>query len=229
MTYDRQHLSVDWLFKIGGSDEIAATGINYSVAAGWANAAAALDLITAATTELEVIVDAMATFLLPTNGLNWANYSELVGVKIAAIGTDGKYLPTASNPVEHAADAGTFGTESAVLPQSSVVVSLRSGQAFGVANYGRMYIPHTRSSMVAGSPYIDPTNLTNISEAAVVLINAVTGALNDATPYELLPTIMTNKTGEAAKTIAQVAVGNVIDTQRRRRNRLNETYDFALL
>jgi len=225
MAYDRQFLRIDFLFAIGGTAEVAVTSINYASIAGWTGAAAALEELRADGTVAGDSMAAMLTFIRNAN-LFWADYSDLTGIKFAAVGTDGHYIaepfPTELTPAESGAAANT-------LPQSTVVLSLRSGLSLGSANYGRMYLPHTRIGMVAGTPATNVATTDIIAAAGKTFVNDLTAALQDPVTAIITPMIMTAKTGAASKAVTAVAVGTVTDTQRRRRNKLIETYSTDTL
>ena len=222
MTYQKAFLKISWLFAIGGTDEIAETALNCSTTGpGTFDAEAALaDMVDGDAVNLG---SAIATVLANSNVL-WADYSDLVNIKAAAVGTDGHYLtdPTIFGGVTNS------GNDSQVLPQSSLVVSLRSDEITGSANYGRMYLPHTSSLLETGTPRISATRATDLAALFATFISdvdAVVSALAGA-PH---PLIMSRKASGTNKAIISVAAGRVIDTQRRRRNRLAEDYAFGLV
>lgn len=121
-------------------------------------------------------------------------------------------------------------------PQIALVATLRSAKARGVGSHGRMYLPGVVAP-VDGTGHINGTTqagiLSNLStflhavndSAATdnVLMLASHGSLNpDGTP----------KIGGSApinKAVTDVRLGNVYDTQRRRRNGLAEAYQTASL
>jgi len=225
MSYDRQFLSVDFGFTVDGSSEIAVTGLNYSNAPAWAGAEVALAEVAASSGSGNDLIVAMTT-LMDTPALGWSTYSKLRTVKVAAISTTGLYLAEPFVFEDSTPASGDYGPWP---PQSTVVLSLRSGFTLGGANYGRMYLPHTQPGLATLLPVMNTGTRDVIVAAGKVFVNAVTARLNTAITDVVSPTIMTNKTGNPSKFVAQVAVGDAVDTQRRRRNKIVETYSFLTL
>jgi len=225
MAYDRQFLKITFGFTLGGTPEVASTAVNYSTAPGWTGAVAALGEIQANQTACLTDVAAAMNTLMNSSSLAWADYSDFTSVKVAAIGTDGNYL---TDPLveEAAIDSGASGN---VLPQSSVVLSLRSGFTLGKANYGRMYLPHTRATLTAGGPFVASGDTGPIATAGATMLNDVTTAINAETTATLFPIILSSIGSGFGRGVTEVQVGNVVDTQRRRRRQLVETYSTASL
>lgn len=222
MTYGGEFLKFTFLYTITGTDEVADTSICYSTlipSTGWASAA--LGEIT--NTVLNNMVGDMATLMAIAS---WADYSRLVGIKAAAISTAGEYLTEAK------VSTGTTvvaGTNSQVLPQSTIVVSLRSGFTLGKGNFGRMYLPHSRMDIATGFPITGSTTRDAVCLGAKNFINSLTGRINAVTTAIVEPAIMSQAAGHPAKGVTQVRVGGVNDTQRRRRNQLTEVYSIQEL
>jgi len=220
MAYGNQFLKLTWGFLVNGTDEVAATSLDYTTAPGWTGAVAALGEIQE--TNLEDLVGQYVTFMANSTAIQWATYSHLHSFKVAAIGTDGHYLTDPK--VWEAADAGNGGDSGQVVPQASVVLSLRSGFTLGGGNYGRMFLPHTMLPLESNSPRSSMANAEEAAEDAVSFVNGVTAEVNSATTATLFPAIMSQATGLSFKGVTEISVGRVTDTQRRRRNRLDEGY-----
>lgn len=224
MTYGGQFLKITWLFRIGGTDEVADTSLNYTSAPGWTGAVAGLAQLDDA--DLVSMRESYNDNMMDLDHISWASYSDLYGIKVAAIGTDGHYL---TDPLVAETDIPESGTAEGVLPQSTVVLSLRSGFTIGKGNYGRIYLPHTTLGTVTGTPYANPTNAAAIATAGKTFLNDVTATLNAALTATVFPAIMSQAAGTPTRGVTEVAVGTVTDTQRRRRNRLIEAYSFESL
>lgn len=218
MAYTGQFLSFNWLFTIEGTDEIATTGLDFATEDPWIAAASALDQLE--DTTLEALTDEYIT-MVNTSDVWWADYSLLQGIKVAAIGTDGHYL---TDPRIVDLGSGTDGTAAGVVPQTTMVLSLRSGSSLGTGNYGRMYLPHCGMALVSGGPYAASTGVTGLANAAQTFLQDITAAINVDLTAVVRPRIMSQAGSGSQKVIERVAVGRVIDTQRRRRNRLTEEY-----
>lgn len=219
MTYGGQQLKITFMFTILNTDEVADTSISYSSAPGWTGAAAAL-------AELDIsdavaIRDFYNDDLMDLAHISWADYSNLVAVKIAALGTNGLYLV---DPLIADTDTPDSGTATGIPPQNTVVMSLRSGFTVGKGNYGRMYLPHTTLGTQTDSPFAASANTAAMALNGKDFVNHITTQLNAATTATLFPCIMSQAAGTPTKLVANVAFGNVNDTQRRRRNRLQEVY-----
>jgi len=220
MTYSGQFLKITFGFTVDGTDEIADTSINYTTAPGWTGAVVALS---EADTGYGDALTFMSTML---TSIGWADYSTLRSLKIAPIGTDGQYLADASVFED---DTPTDGDQANIPPQSTVVLSLRSGFTLGGGNYGRMYLPHTSPALETNTPYISASAATAIAGYGRTFVNDLTDWLNDQTTAVLFPAIMSNVGAGTGKGVTQVGVGRVIDTQRRRRNRLDDTATLVTL
>jgi len=219
---DREYLKVTWMFHIEGQDEIANTSLNFSNAAVTTMDAAAV------LTDLDWPTDGAAlatrmTTLLTAGNLRWADYSELVAVRCAAVSTAGLELSAPLLYVLSPTVDGAFGN---VNPQSTVVLSLRSNVFGPGANYGRMYLPHCMFGLMAGTPFADPIDTTNFALAADVFVEGCIDDMNFSIAEPLSAMIISQITGRASRAVLQIAIGNANDTQRRRRNQLNETYTY---
>lgn len=225
MSYDRQFLRVSFGFAIGGTPEVAETSVNYSTVTGWTGAVAALAEIQANETACLTDVGAAMSGMMTSGSIAWADYSDFISVKVAAIGTNGLYL-TDPLVLEGAFGSGSSGN---VLPQSTIVLSLRSGFTLGKANYGRMYLPHSRSTLVAGTPRVASGDTDGLADDGAAMINAITTALTAEVTAVIFPCILSSIGSGFGRGVTEVKVGNVVDTQRRRRRQLAETYSTTAL
>lgn len=104
-------------------------------------------------------------------------------------------------------------------PQLSVVAGLYGG-APGRKNKGRIYLPLTDSTAVSGGHLVDgQTNNTSVTIAAL---------LNDLGDQPLAgsnptPSIVGSSATAVPVSIGSVVVDNVVDTQRRRRDKMPST------
>jgi len=226
MAYSAQQLRITWGFEVAGSPETAFTGLSLSQGTAWAGAGAAVAELDA--TDLGNLASRMSA-LMSENHLNWADYSKLVTVKVAALDTDGEYIVAAGNPKLFDVGVIDQGTQDSVPPQCSIVISLRTVTTLGKGNYGRMYLPHTRWSYDDQTVTPVSSAVSTISTAAAAFINGVSSDVNAGITDAVLPVIMGQTGSGTTKTITRVAVGSVVDTQRRRRRQLPETYAFTTL
>jgi hypothetical protein len=175
------------------------------------------------------IKTAWATFFTtPGVGINSMWQSDQV--KVSSFGTDGKSSPadTVYSPFTTVTKGGATNF---FPPQIALVATLLGPDPRGVGAKGRMYLPGV-SAAIDGTAHLPFGAVTPIMNALKTflqacnnstaspdfVINASHGSLNkDGTP----------KIGGYApvnKLVGGLKVGNVYDTQRRRRNALVETY-----
>lgn len=223
MAYDQQFLRVTFGFTVLNSLEIAQTGLNFS--------GPDEPLWDAPAAEAEIVIGTLGpllltrlTTLMGNANLRWADYSRLNYVRIAAVNIDGTEDDGA---LVFEDSTPAVGVATQVIPQASLVLSTRSGVVTGSANFGRMYLPHTAPLLGAVSPVLAGATTAALATAAQVFVNGCNTDMNAAITQNVSAMIMTQVLGGVSKKINQVAIGNVIDTQRRRRNQLPETYAFA--
>lgn len=113
------------------------------------------------------------------------------------------------------------GTANNPLP-TSMVLSLKTPFA-GRSFRGRMYWPALSTVVQTGGTF-STSFMSSIATEAANLLNAMSGAA--AGTYDLVPAIV-SKTRDLVTPVTQVSVGNVPDTQRRRRDALVESYASA--
>jgi hypothetical protein len=187
----------------------------------WSNALNALNEIKADPALQALYLTRMAT-LMGNAQVQWADYSRLSAIRVGAVDTTGLELDA---PMIFEDVTPAEGTVSgSVLPQSSIVCSTRSGLVTGSGNNGRMYLPHSSLSLVPNQPSANSTSTLAVCTAFRIFINAVQNDTNAVISAVVFPFIMTQVTGQLSKIVTQVRVGDVTDTQRRRRNQLPEIY-----
>lgn len=146
-------------------------------------------------------------------------------VKAARVNIGGLYDGSAvvvSNPAT--AVAGTRGG-SPLPPQCALVATLIGGSGKGLAGKGRMYLPGVVDA-VDSTGHINSVVAQNIADNLAAFFDTVNGligapgvAINASKGHSKLAGI-----GARNVPINGIRVGNVYDTQRRRRNALAETY-----
>lgn len=221
MTFAQQQVQVSLLFRDTSSDEIAQTG--YRVTNSAAPFDAVLHLAAMNALFAEGIRDEYVTFA-STTGWRWADYSQLYAIKAAALDTDGSYLTDAVS--WDVADA--VGTISDVPPQLTTVLTLWSGSGVGRANYGRLYLPHSVLDQTTLTSRASVTTAQNVATAGAALIEAWSLAHGTLVSPGAIH-IMSSVGAGLSKPVAQVGSGRVTDTQRRRRNRLDEDIQYVAL
>lgn len=216
MVYADPFVRISWLFTISGTDEIAETTV----------AAQATDPVqfVADFQSDPTVGAAFVTHMLGllTGHVRWADYSILSQVKVAAINNAGSYM---SDPGVYNLPLPVQGTFPSIPPQNSVVMSLRSGINIGEATKGRMYLPHTTWPFDLGSYKGTAAAVGGASSDLFFFINEMNTTLDLVQTNSLLVINSKKGTGTVRGVSAGSSrVGDLVDTQRRRRNRIPETY-----
>lgn len=116
-------------------------------------------------------------------------------------------------------------------PQCSLVVTLLSDRPRGKASKGRMYLPGIASSPAAATGKLSSVVVGTIADNLKTFFDSLAGDAD--IPGELI--LAAKSSGPLNVNPAQndyvetIRVGDVIDTQRRRRNGLAETYTSRVL
>lgn len=145
-------------------------------------------------------------------------------IKLAVIGTNGEYIVDAHTWEPQDASGGKIGS---YIPQVSLVMTLQSDKRVDPGKYGRFYLPTTVPTV--NSTY-RPTNTqakaTLTANLLAALNRRVGGGLADVRVRPAAVTSASNFSG-SYRPFTTVKVGNVFDTQRRRRNKIGEIYEIA--
>lgn len=165
----------------------------------------------------------------------WTNAVTLSYVKFNRIGPDGEYHDTG---VTHRVDFApvAMGTTASVVPnQISLVLSWMTNIQRGIASKGRVFQPIPAIGTVATTGRMATSLCLAAANAAATFLNAVNYVSGGITPYDLEANVVSRGKklsgggyGDgASQRITQVRVGDVPDTQRRRRNALPEVYTLS--
>lgn len=119
--------------------------------------------------------------------------------------------------------AEEVGSGAVSMPfQSSMVISLRS-LAPGGRGRGRLYWPALAGILDTSTVRIVGTTVDNALTGAKTFLTAVQGAL-DASVDETVGLAVWSRTGGSSSLVTKLIVGDVVDSQRRRRDAIPETY-----
>lgn len=152
-----------------------------------------------------------------------------VGIKAAIIKTDGK---TDIDNVRTAAYGTPISGASAsqLYPgQVSLVAQLAAASPVGLGAKGRMYLPATTTGVLT-TGHISTTAAQDVANGLRTFLDGAESAANS--PGYVMNTSQGRVSPAAApvnRRVTTVRVGTVLDTQRRRRNGLTETYMSAAL
>lgn len=153
--------------------------------------------------------------------VNVPTTSAITTIKVALVGTDGKYMEQV--PVEE--EVLIIGSSNAPYsPQDATVITLDSGKRKDPGKYNRMYIP-TAGNVGANAWRRTTTAQLNIATAAATMfhdLEELFGSGEGAAPI-YVAVLSSNGSGHDYS-VEQVRVGAIVDTQRRRRNKLTEDY-----
>lgn len=143
------------------------------------------------------------------------NISKMTVYKYATVGAAA--IDAAEYPLN---ESGAAGTDSGCLPsQCAMVYTLRTG-APGASRRGRMYLPFRAASATTPEGLIKPSVQAQMANEFA----AYMGSLN---VFGVRHGVVVSKTTKEVRNIRSVEVGDVIDTQRRRRTDVSETRHSA--
>lgn len=222
MAYPFTLIKVTWGGTMCDGQEIWSNSLNI----GNPEQHATLETFSSDNNATDAIVAAIKTFhsaerLIPNSVL-------LEWVKFSLVNTDGKYVTSPDGnysfvkTYDFDAVAGTDTVQNA--PQLSVAVTLDTLARRGLAKTGRFYVPATGTVNPKGKLY----NPQDFSVRAATLLSAINTAVanNEWGFGSMDQVVVASKEREGAiRRVQAVRVGNVVDTQRRRRNALTEVYD----
>ena len=152
----------------------------------------------------------------------------IYGVRVNAI-SDGGALLTAAEHVKAVPAAGQ-GTATRPL-QVALCATLNSGAAFGRHYRGRVFFPALAGPALSSSTLrVSPTDRQTWATTLAGLLTDIAAVINAEheflVPY--VPVVYSRATGQLLA-IQNVSVGDVLDTQRRRRDSLRENRTLLLI
>jgi hypothetical protein len=156
---------------------------------------------------------------------------KFTGVKVARLNKNGLYdlsVPIAESfPASE--QAGGYPAN-ALPPQCALVATLIGGSGKGLGGKGRMYLPGI-SPLPDNTGHILNTTCQRIASDLAAFFNTIDGSFDAPGHVINVSRGHKNLLGAGARNVSVngVRVGNVYDTQRRRRNALAETYYPAVV
>lgn len=220
------------LLRFGGTwfvDEIWSCGIRIgtdsdeATVAQWVETLTQPDLETPSALHLRLAQGVRAWFARSTSRVS--SRATLNYVELNAIGPDGRYAdPGNPHRIEYAGaeilqGPGGFAT----WPQLATVVSFLPAQRRGLATRGRIYVPTGLTS--DGSGRIASGDAQGMAASAAELLEWIGDSESLALAGEPRAVIASDLGSPGPmRIITEVRVGDVVDTQRRRRNQLAEVY-----
>ena len=166
-------------------------------------------------------------FTTAANGFN--NNYKTHEIKMVQLGTDGKTVPDSQRYYTYPAPiTGGYATNTNP-PQIALVVTLIGVSARGLASKGRMFLPGTGFAVDVNGriPTASQTTLTTATKTFLTAVNALpeNNVVMLASQGRKPPLLGDPVNHE----VISIRIGNVFDTQRRRRNALTEVYTTATL
>lgn len=150
------------------------------------------------------------------------SYNTVEWIKLALIGRDGKYLRDAKIYDYPTPRPGTGSFN--VSPHDTMVVSLLTGTKRGLARRGRIYLPSGFASVSATTGRVLPADVTALVGKAKTYLEAVDAIGAAAIPGGVSICIASDVREGQIRRVTALEVGNLMDNQSRRRNRLDEVY-----
>jgi hypothetical protein len=152
------------------------------------------------------------------------------GVKIALISENGTTTPGATAFYYYPSSIAGIQNANLQAPQVSLVATMTSARARGYASKGRMYLPGVAAA-VQNDGRIALANTASIRTGLKTFFDGVNTDFADDYEVVLNSQEVAGIPGHAPLMVpvTAVKVGNVYDTQRRRRNQLVEIYETSAL
>ena len=107
--------------------------------------------------------------------------------------------------------------------------TLNRGASFGRSGRGRLFFPACAGPSISGSARVTEAMRNTLTAELVTWLKAVRDAFPDpdGPPSDTLRPLVWSKTKGTTRWVQNVAMGDVLDSQRRRRDALRESYTIA--
>lgn len=170
--------------------------------------------------ELSAAAATINTLTIPTTiRSSMSQGTTFTGVRLEARDFDG----TLEAQAENVRATPIAGTSSVTLPfQAAAVLSLRA-LAGGASGRGRLYWPLTGMVLVSTTSRILPATVSALLSAFEEYLGFIEQAIN-ASVDETVRLAVWSRTNQSASSVARLQMGDVMDTQRRRRDAVTESY-----
>jgi len=221
--YASIHHHVTLLGDMFGGNEIWTTGFSLGQTNGGDEGTAPTEA------EAQAIYDAFkAIWIVAANGFS-SNF-RFTGVKVSHVSTDGTADPSLTRYYYGATAVAGGYTTNANPAQITAVATLQTVKLRGRGSKGRMYLPGVGFSVGADGK-ITSTQATTIANQMKIFLDGVNASTAVPGVVIVNSAEVTGVPFKAAEMnrVSAVRVGTVYDTQRRRRNKLVETYVNATL
>lgn len=171
----------------------------------------------------EDIIDIFSNYIR-NSSMDIPTAATLDYIKLAVIGTNGEYIVDAHTWEPQGV---TGGATRFYVPQVSLVMTLQSDKRTDPGKYGRFYLPTAVPTISNGYRPTKTKEKAALTANLLASLNRrVSGGLADVRVRPAAVTSASKFSGNY-RPFTSVKVGNVFDTQRRRRNKIGETYEIA--
>lgn len=150
----------------------------------------------------------------PFNNLRW--------YKLAVLDEQGKYIEDAKYLENTTPIAGTANRPTS--PQDSIVVSLRTPANRGLANRGRIYLPSGFAAPQSTNGRISNADRTAVLTKFQTMFNGINTYVANQADNWVVGIASKVRQGQF-RFVSYIEVGNIMDNQNRRRNKLSEQYE----
>lgn len=217
MAYAWTYIKLSWGGSMADGEEIWTCGLHF------ANQNA--DVLGGAWTSIDEtvmsdIAEAIST-MHGTSGLSIPQDVRLEWVKVALIGRDGRYEKAPKEHIYPIFKPG--GTTGAYIPQVATVVTLQSDKYKDPGKFNRYYVP-SLGPTGSGDYKHTKAKTDSIAEANSTMLNELNNIFDGLSGQMGLRAAAVNQRTASYEYITKVKVGSILDTQRRRRNKLVEEY-----
>lgn len=214
--YTGNLIKVSLLGKLGNTDEEFSTAFHIGRPFGSVNG-----------TDWEAMGETLAEQIAALAVSLWSNSTTripqgwiLTTVKFAYINEQGVYNV---DPIEVEVPETPGASILGYAPQLALVATSVSAQRKDPGKYNRMYFPTTVPDLYGGI-YLDAGQQQAFADAVANFFSEVNAAIEVAGVTGLLAVVASSKGTGSTLPIINVRAGRVLDTQRRRRNKLTENY-----
>lgn len=223
MAFPQNVLKLTWGGSLAAGQDIWSCGTYLDASIGdgnnftpeqWAGVANILTPYAAAVRQMHIDADTR----IPSGvRLEW--------VKLALLGPNGNYIAEAHEYIYPSPVSGGGG--SAYIPQVACVVTLVSEKYKDPGKYNRFYLPVENTSSTGGYK-MTAAQTQGVAASAAAFIEALdttyTYEQGGNTLTSTVTPVVASKSWNQLMPVVSLRVGDVLDTQRRRRNKVYENY-----
>lgn len=175
---------------------------------------------------IEEVAGLVETYFVGNSGFNGGCLLEWVRLNVINKATGKYYYPNTPNIYEY--ETPISSGKNVGIPQIAYCVTMRGVNKRGPAARGRWYVPVTAAGppVVTGTGVMPATLAQGWADEAGTFLDGLRSIDSGSGPDAWVPHLygFSETSGTDDSGIVSVSVGNVFDTQRRRRAQIEETY-----